>query len=180
MVPVDQHNLHKAQDLLKEIFPDESAHFEISFSALKKAYHEHETMQFILQSEFWLVVNTTNGVNREAAGICGLSYFLEDYSDTIWGDWYGGSPLYSGRGLGASIALFCLEKAMALEKKYICIMTEDMPLKKNANKFYDLVGIKVVKKEDLQHNGIHTATRLWRQKKIGGRWSTRFFPPFPY
>ena len=121
------------------------------------------------------MVNTTNGVNREAAGICGLSYFLEDYSDTIWGDWYGGSPSYSGRGLGASIALFCLEKAMALEKKYICIMTEDMPLKTNANKFYDLVDIKVAKKEDLQHNGIHTATQLWRQKKIGGRWSTRFF-----
>ena len=81
IVPVDINNVDKAQELLKTIFPNESAHFEITFAALKKPYYEHETMKIILRSESWLVV--TDNDSEEAAAICGISYCLDDYKEAI-------------------------------------------------------------------------------------------------
>lgn len=168
IVPVDMSNVDKAQELLRTIFPNETAHFEITFVALKKPYYEHETMKIILRSESWLVV--TDNDSEEAVAILGLSYFLDDYKEAIWGDWYGVSPSYRKIGLGAATSLFCLEKGILSNKKFLRLMTEDLEEANNANKFYDYMGIEIVHEEKLS-----SCTRIWRQKKINGDWSTVLF-----
>lgn len=158
---VTKANLDATQELLREIFPDETAHFDVTFAALDKPLLCNDEHKVIARMEQWLIVEKVSG---KAAATVGFYYKEEDVEDALWGSWYGVSPQYQRRGLGLAMILFGSRRALSCNKKYFRLYTEDMEEEVAANRIYELLGIKVYEEEALKSG----TKRLWRQVQIGG------------
>ncbi|MBF0361812.1 MAG: GNAT family N-acetyltransferase [Oligoflexia bacterium] len=158
--PSDQTSIDSAKELIAKVF-DKNAVKTFEDAVKGKPYKEEEVNKKIYKSEFMVVIDKAK--NNRVAGIVGLSFLEEDYKDAVWGDWFAVDETYRGKGIGTELSLMAFLKAYKLEKKKLRLYTEDAEFEKNANKLYELVKIKVIKKEPVILEDGTKCNRLWRE-----------------
>lgn len=100
-------NLSQVQDILKVIFPDEMAHFQVAFAAVAKPFYDPETQEAVLRTEQYVLIEKVSG---EFAATWGAYYKDDDKDVAIWADYMGVHPAFRKRGLGQKMVKYALKR----------------------------------------------------------------------
>eukprot|EP00594_Rhizosolenia_setigera_P007015 CAMPEP_0178953792 /NCGR_PEP_ID=MMETSP0789-20121207/8618_1 /TAXON_ID=3005 /ORGANISM="Rhizosolenia setigera, Strain CCMP 1694" /LENGTH=239 /DNA_ID=CAMNT_0020635095 /DNA_START=175 /DNA_END=894 /DNA_ORIENTATION=+ len=155
-------NLSKVQNVLKVIFPDEMAHFQVAFAAVAKPFYDTETHEAVLRAEQYVLIEKVSG---DLAATWGAYYKEDDKDVAIWADYMGVHPAFQKRGLGQKMVKYALkmtlQAAIESKRRFIRLYTEDVEFEFAARKIYNAVGFKVYKTKQLENLANHN--RIWMQ-----------------
>lgn len=165
IVPLSKKNINEAIALANSIFPDDAQLYDSPFNDYW-AYLEPEKNKSYWQNnklsslEYFLVVDEST---YKITGATGLYAHNDEPKDLVWLGWFYIDPKERGKGLGQLTLEWTVKRAKEKGFKKLRLWTTEDPNETAAQKLYEKLGFKIIKKEKKNDQKYLV---LYRERKI--------------
>lgn len=153
--PLDRDNIDAALKLVNTEFPPEEQGSEVADSGFIASLDPEKNKDWLEMAEirkdirYWVAE-----VYDKVVGTTGLySYDRPDEKDAAWIGWTAVDPEVRGKGIGSALYEKVIAEAIAAGKKYLRVYVSDYPAELEANRKYEKLGFKVIKREPYSYRG---------------------------
>ncbi len=151
IIPLSKKNISEAIDLILRVFPESRVQdedfaprwFKASLSPKenKKLYSSFGVKYL----KYWVVIDKDT---KKIIGITGVYSLEKDEEEAFWLAWTCVHPNFRGMGVGKMLMEYIIRKAKDKKRKYLRLYTSTNPNEAVAQKMYDKMGFKIIKREN--------------------------------
>jgi RimJ/RimL family protein N-acetyltransferase len=162
--PLSEKNIAEATALLHVIFPDDAKNEnppEKGFEAsLHPETHKGYWDKYLLtRLKYWVAIDEQTG---RVIGTTGLYERSDSPQGTVWLGWYALDPAERGRGLGAELLQWTIDKAKDEGHTKLRLYTSTHSNEATAQKLYEKLGFRIVGEEP-ETNGVKV---IYREREL--------------
>lgn len=149
IIPLSKENLEETIALAHKVFPLDAASKNPPERGFRKSLSKEANIKswkgpenILSRLNYWVLL----GEGSKVVGVTGL-YGFKDVPDEVWLAWFCLDPEIRGQGLGRKLLTWTMDKAKDEGYKIFKLYTSTDPNEAAAQRLYESVGLKIVKKE---------------------------------